>query len=204
MISDLLPSAGDEKRHTKGETELQSFTAKQATLTHTHIHSIPHSPSLPSTLPPLESNRTGCAIVDQVPSKLLHENLSDERRRRRRRRPHLRHLTSTPTPTPTLPPPRYRHPRKERATTAAFRIPVAGIVWWGGKSAPISSAIGRWSPFSSQRKNTRYTPRQPVDRLYQGRHGECTIRCGPAAPDTLFGISSCVDDIDCFGDYFVM
>lgn len=112
MISDLLPSAGDEKRHTKGDNRIQSFTAKQATLTHTHTLSIPHSPSLPSTLPPLESNRTGCAIVDQVPS-FFHENLFDEQRRRRRR-PHLRHLTSTPPPTPTLPPPRYQYPRRER------------------------------------------------------------------------------------------
>lgn len=123
MISDLLPSAGDEKRHTKGDNRIQSFTAKQATLTHTHTYSIPHSPSLPSALPPLESNRTGCAIVDQSP-KLLHENLSDERHRRRRR-PHLRHLISNPPPTPTFTPPRYRHPRKERPHQqhSAFQSP---------------------------------------------------------------------------------
>lgn len=136
MISDLLPSAGDEKRHTKGESEYSlSQLSKLHSLTHTH--SIPHSPSLTS----LESNRTGCAIVDQVPS-FFHENLSDERRRRRRR-PHLRNLTSTPPP--TLPPPRYRHPRKERPQQQHSAFQSGGIVW-GGKSAPISSAIGPLEP----------------------------------------------------------
>lgn len=196
MISDLLPSAGDEKRHTKGESEYSlSQLSKLHSLTHTHTPFL----TLPSTLPPLESNRTGCAIVDQVPS-FFHENLFDERRRRRRR------TTASETfdihsyshaPSSSLPISKKRQPQQQHS---AFQS--GGIV--GGKFR--THLLGHWplEPLQQVSKTTRYTPRQPVDRLYQGRHGECTIRCGPAAPDTLFGISSCVDDIDCFGDYFVM
>lgn len=200
MISDLLPSAGDEKRHTKGETEYSlSQLSKLHSLTHTHT---PFLTLHPFHLPylPLRATERG------VP--LLTKSQVSSRESLRRTTP----TTTTTTASKTFDihsSSSYSHvhssslpiSKKREATTAAFRIPVGRLI--GGKALPSPRPLAAGAP-SAVSKTTRYTSRQPVDRLYQGRHGECTIRCGPAAPDTLFGISSCVDDIDCFGDYSVM
>lgn len=153
MISDLLPSAGDEKRHTKGTTELQSFTAKQATLTHTHtLHSSLHPFHLPYL--PLRATERGVPLLTKSQASSPRESL-------RRTTPTT--TTTTASETFDIHSSSYSHApsslpisKKREATTSAFRIPVAGIVW-GGKSAPISSAIGRWSPFSSQQDNKIHT-----------------------------------------------
>lgn len=154
MISDLLPSAGDEKRHSKGETEYSlSQLSKLHSLTHTH--SIPpfHLPYLP-----LRATERGVPLLTKSQAS-LRESL-------RRTTPTT--TTTTASETFDIHSSSYSHApssslstsNKREATTAAFRIPVGGIVW-GGKSAPISSAIGRWSPFS---KSARQQDTHPDSR----------------------------------------
>lgn len=159
MISDLLPSAGDEKRHTKGETEYSlSQLSKLHSLTHTHT---PFLTLHPFHLPylPLRATERGVPLLTKSQASSPRESL-------RRTTP----TTTTTTASETFDIHSSSHAhvhssslptsKKREATTAAFRIPVAGIVW-GGKSAPISSAIGRWSPFS---KSARQQDTHPDSR----------------------------------------
>lgn len=152
MISDLLPSAGDERDTRRGKTELQSFTAKQATLTHTHT---PFLTLHPFHLPylPLRATERG------VP--LLTKSQASSRESLRRTTPTTTTASetlpskSTPPPTPTLPPPRYQYPRKERPHQqhSAFQSPGS----FGGENphpSPRPLAAGAPSAVSKRTQDT--------------------------------------------------